>query len=110
MVRGIDEHFPGETFGLPHLFLDERRRALARVIASVLAKHEETYRRIWEENRGLIRYLRRADAPIPDALAIIARHVLEQEVAARGWPSSKQPGPLPARRRRADWARRARWA
>ena len=82
MVRGIDEHFPGETFGLPNLFLDERRLALARVIASVLARHEETYRRIWEENRGLIGYLRRADVPIPDALAIIARHVLEQEVSA----------------------------
>ena len=96
MVRGIDEHFPGETFGLPNLFLDERRLALARVIASVLARHEETYRRIWEENRGLVGYLRRADVPIPDALAIIARHVLEQEVSAEV-AQLEQPGPLPAR-------------
>ena len=79
MVRGIDEYFRGETFGLPHLFLEERRRVLARVIASVLEKHEATYRRIWEENRKLVQYLRQADAPIPDALAIVARHVLEQE-------------------------------
>ena len=79
MVRGIDEYFRGETFGLPHLFLEERRRVLARVITSVLEKHEATYRRIWEENRKLVQYLRQADAPIPDALAIVARHVLEQE-------------------------------
>ena len=96
MVRGIDEHFPGEAFGLPHLFLDDRRRALASVIASMLARHEETYRRIWEENRGLVGYLRRADVPIPDALAIIARHVLEQEVSAEV-AQLEQPGPLPAR-------------
>jgi hypothetical protein len=82
VVRGIDEHFPGETFGLPHLFLDERRRVLAAVTASVLAQYEETYREIWEESRGLVRYLRRVDAPIPDALALVARHVLEQEVGA----------------------------
>jgi len=79
MVRGIDEYFRGEAFGLPHLFLEERRRVLARVIASVLEKHEATYRGIWEENRKLVRYLRQADAPIPEALAIVARHVLEQQ-------------------------------
>jgi alpha-amylase/alpha-mannosidase (GH57 family) len=82
MVRGIDDYFRGETFGLPHLFLEERRRVLARVIATVLEKHETTYRRIWEENRKLVRYLRQADAPIPEALAIVARHVLEQEALA----------------------------
>ncbi|HEU5194198.1 MAG TPA: DUF3536 domain-containing protein [Methylomirabilota bacterium] len=82
MVRGIDDYFRGEAFGLPHLFLEERRRVLARVIATTLEKHEATYRGIWEENRKLVRYLRQADAPIPEALAIVARHVLEQEALA----------------------------
>jgi hypothetical protein len=82
MVRGLDEFFPGEPFALPDLFLDERRQVLARVIASVLDNHEETYRRIWAENHKLVRYLRQADAPIPEALGIVARHVLEQEALA----------------------------
>jgi alpha-amylase/alpha-mannosidase (GH57 family) len=82
MVRGLDEHFPGEPFALPDLFLDERRRVLARVVVAVLDKHEEIYRQIWEEHRKLVRYLREADTPIPEALAIIARHVLEQEMLA----------------------------
>ena len=96
MVRGIDEYFRGEAFGLPHLFLEERRRVLARVIGTVLEKHEETYRRIWEENRKLVRYLRQADAPIPEALAIVARHVLEQEALAE-LGRLEGPGPLPER-------------
>src|SRR5262249_45203888 len=55
---------------------------------------EETYRKIWEENRKLVRYLRQADAPIPEALALVARHVLEQEaLAAIG--TLRDAGPLP---------------
>jgi hypothetical protein len=61
----------------------------------VLTQHEETYREIWEESRGLVRYLRRVDAPIPEALALIARHVLEQEIAAEV-RRLDGPGALPA--------------
>jgi alpha-amylase/alpha-mannosidase (GH57 family) len=96
LVRGLDEHLPGAPFALPQLFLDERRSVLARVIAAVLEKHEETYRRIWEEHRKLVRYLREADAPIPEALAIVARHVLEQEALAE-LARVEEGGPLPAR-------------
>jgi alpha-amylase/alpha-mannosidase (GH57 family) len=80
MVRGMDEHFPGEGFSLTDLFLEERRRVLAFIIRGVLDRHEETYRRIWEDNRKLMRYLHAADAPIPDALALVGRHVLEQDI------------------------------
>ncbi len=81
LVRGLDEYFPGGLSSLSHLFLDERRRVLANVIRATLERHEEAYRKIWEENRKLVHYLRDADAPIPEALAIIARHVLEQQVS-----------------------------
>jgi alpha-amylase/alpha-mannosidase (GH57 family) len=80
LVRGLDEYFPGELLSLSHLFLEERRRVLADVIRATLEKHEETYRRIWEENRKLVHYLREVDAPIPEALALVARPVLEQQV------------------------------
>ncbi|PYM72710.1 MAG: hypothetical protein DME03_17290, partial [Candidatus Rokuibacteriota bacterium] len=65
---------------LSHLFLDERRRVLAEVIRATLEKLEATYRRIWEEGRKLVHDLREVDAPIPEALALVTRHVLEQQV------------------------------
>jgi alpha-amylase/alpha-mannosidase (GH57 family) len=80
LVRGLDEHFPGGLASLSHLFLDERRRVLADVIRTTLENHETTYRKIWEESRKLVHYLREVDAPIPDALALVGRHVLEQQV------------------------------
>ena len=81
-VRGLDEHFPEGLFGLTHLFLEQRRRVLASVMQAVLDKHEQTYRRVWEETRKLVRYLRHADAPIPEVLRITAKYVLEEELVA----------------------------
>jgi hypothetical protein len=99
MVRGMDEWFPGEGFSLTDLFLDERRRVLASVTRAMLERHEETYRRNWEETRKLVHYLRQADAPIPEALALVARHVLGQELLAElaRFEAGGAAGPLPAR-------------
>jgi len=82
VVRGMDEWFPGGGFSLTDLFLDERRHVLASATRATLLKHEETYHQIWEENRKLVHYLRQADAPIPEALALVARHVLEEDILA----------------------------
>lgn len=80
-VRGLDEHFPHETFSLRHLFLEERRRVLDRVIRTTLRRHEAAYHRIWEESRQLVRYLREVDAPVPEVFQLTGRHVLAEQIA-----------------------------
>jgi hypothetical protein len=82
VVRGLDDHFPRDTFSIAQLFLDERRRVVTAALAAVIDKHEATIRHVWEETRTLAHYLREADAPIPVTLAMVARHVLEQEALA----------------------------
>ena len=68
---------------------DDRRVALARVIASVLARHEETYRRIWEEHRELVGYLRRPTCrsrmPWPSSPVTCS-----SKRSAPRWPSSNE--------------------
>jgi alpha-amylase/alpha-mannosidase (GH57 family) len=96
LVRGLDEHFPGGLASISHLFLEERRRVLADVIRATLQHHEETYGRIWEESRKLVHYLREVDAPIPEALALVARHVLEQQITA-ALESLPEVGVIPER-------------
>jgi alpha-amylase/alpha-mannosidase (GH57 family) len=96
MVRELDEHFPRETFALRHLFLEERRRVLGRVIRAVLVRHEEAYRRIWEESRQLVQYLREVEAPIPEVLRLTGQHVLEERVAAE-LPALATLGAIPPR-------------
>jgi alpha-amylase/alpha-mannosidase (GH57 family) len=96
MVRGLDEHFPQGTFALPDLFLEDRRRVLDQVGRAVLLRHEEAYRRIWEESRSLVHYLREVDAPLPEVLRLTAQHVLEQRLAAELAPLVTL-GAIPAR-------------
>jgi alpha-amylase/alpha-mannosidase (GH57 family) len=55
MVRGMDTYFPGAPYGLRHLFLEGRRRVLADVTRAALERHEESFRRVWDETRKLVR-------------------------------------------------------
>ena len=99
VVRGMDDWFPGGSFSLTDLFLDERRRVLARVTRATLLRHEETYQQMWEENRKLVHYLRQADAPIPEVLRLVGRHVLEQQIVSElaKFEARGDAGPLPDR-------------
>jgi alpha-amylase/alpha-mannosidase (GH57 family) len=80
VVRALDRHFPEGTYTFRHLFLDDRRRLLARIAESAIKRHETAYRRIWEESRRLVHYLRESGAPAPDALTLVGRHVLTGQV------------------------------
>jgi alpha-amylase/alpha-mannosidase (GH57 family) len=82
MVRAMDKYFPGDAYGLPHLFLEGRRRLIADVTRAALERHEESFRHVWEETRKLVRYLREVDAPVPEALGLAGRHVMEEEARA----------------------------
>jgi hypothetical protein len=82
MVRGMDTYFPGEPYGLRGLFLEGRRRLVGAVTRAALERHEESFRHVWEETRKLVRYLREVDAPVPEALALAGRHVMEDEARA----------------------------
>jgi hypothetical protein len=96
MVRGFDKYFPGDAYGLPDLFLEGRRRLVADVTRAALERHEESFRYVWEETRRLMRYLREVDAPVPEALALTGRHVLQKE-AREELRKTAALGSIPAR-------------
>ena len=96
MVRGMDTYFPGEPYALRHLFLEGRRRVLADVTHAALERHEESFRHVWDETRKLVRYLREVDAPVPDALALAGRLVMQAE-ARTDLDRTAELGAIPSR-------------
>ena len=80
VVRGFDAAFGHETFSVTDLFLEERRRVLAALLAKVVTHHESTVRQVWDETHALLDYLQAADVPLPETLGVVARRILEQDV------------------------------
>jgi hypothetical protein len=80
VVRALDRHLGGHAYQVRDLFLEERRRILAAVTDDVLHRFEETYRRLYEETRRFLQYLREVDARPPEAIVLAARYVLQRDI------------------------------
>ena len=80
VVRALDRHLGGHGYQIRDLFLEERRRILAAVTDDVLHRFEETYRRLYEETRRFLQYLREVDARPPEAVVLAARYVLQRDI------------------------------
>jgi alpha-amylase/alpha-mannosidase (GH57 family) len=96
VVRALDRHFEGKAYGIRDLFLEERRKILGAVTESVLLEIETTYRRLYEERRRLMQYMRDSDVPPPDALALAARYVLQRDLE-RDLPGLAEADRIPDR-------------
>jgi hypothetical protein len=80
VVRALDRHLGGHAYQIRDLFLEERRRILAAVTDDVLRRFEETYRRLYEETRRFLQYLREVDARPPEAIVLAARYILQRDI------------------------------
>jgi alpha-amylase/alpha-mannosidase (GH57 family) len=96
LVRGFDAAFGRHTFGVTDLFLEERRRVLSAVLGKLIARHESTVHQVWDETHALLDYLKAADVPIPETLAVVARRVLEQDALA-ALTEASDDGAIPPR-------------
>jgi hypothetical protein len=81
VIRAMDHHFIGPDFGLRNLFLDERRALAKSLLRETRAKWERDYRRIYEENLGLMTFLLETNIPIPQELLSAATLSLSRDVA-----------------------------
>ncbi len=81
VVRGLDRSFGEAYYTAKDLFLDDRRRVLARVSGGVLERLEETYRQIYHQNRRLMEYLRELDVPLPPGFSLAAGFLLNRAFA-----------------------------
>src|SRR3989475_6254965 len=72
VMRTVDAALGPTYFTLRDLLLEDRRRVLEALTAQQLEALAETYRRVYQENRGLMDYLRDAQAPLPPEMVMAA--------------------------------------
>ncbi|UCG11774.1 MAG: DUF3536 domain-containing protein [Deltaproteobacteria bacterium] len=75
-IRIMDHYFEASTYSIQTLFRDEQRKILDIILASTLADAEANYRRHYEYNAPLLRFLKDSDTPPPRALYTAAEFVL----------------------------------
>ena len=75
-------NFPEYTFSLKSLFGDRQRHILYRVLESSVGQAESAYRRLYEQNASLMRFLIEQDLPLPRAFRTAAEFVLNRDIRA----------------------------
>ncbi len=80
VIRQMDEAFGRRFYTLRDLFTEERRQVLARLSEETMAHLESSYRRLYQESRGLMEILRDADVPVPREFVLAAEFVLTTDL------------------------------
>lgn len=80
IVRLMDKHFGMHNYSLKHLFKDEQRKIVNQVISSTIEEFEETYRRMYENNRILMAFLQETGMPIPRTFYTAAEFTLNHDL------------------------------
>jgi hypothetical protein len=76
VLRLLDRHFGASTYSLGSLFWDEQRRILDIMLQASLADAEEEYRRIYQSQAALTRFVAGLNIPQPRAFRMAAEFVL----------------------------------
>jgi alpha-amylase/alpha-mannosidase (GH57 family) len=79
-LRMLDKHFGVSTYSLRFLFRDEQRKILDIILESTLADVDAIYRRLYEANVPLMRFLEDSGIPPPKALYAAAEVVLTTDL------------------------------
>lgn len=98
ILRTIDHDFGPRAYTLNDLPVEDRRAVLERIARPVLDALEDVYRKVYQENRPLMEYLRTAAAVVPPALVTAAVVAITGELERLLGADSKTPLPEAAPR------------
>lgn len=88
LERLLTERFEGFLYGLPDVFLEERRAILEFLTEERLSRVEGVYRELYLESRSLLVFLRESDVPVPPAFLGPAQYTLTRELV---WELRRAP-------------------
>ncbi len=82
VMRLLATDFPAYPFSLKALFTDRQREVLYRLLQSSVRKAEAAYRRVYQENAPVTRFLVAQGLPLPRAFMLAAEFVINHDLRA----------------------------
>ncbi|MBI4185990.1 MAG: DUF3536 domain-containing protein [Chloroflexi bacterium] len=79
-VRIMDKHFGTSTYSLKHLFRDEQRKIMGRILESALAEIEAAYHQVYEHHYLPMRFLAELGNPVPKVFQSTAEFILNSDL------------------------------
>jgi alpha-amylase/alpha-mannosidase (GH57 family) len=80
VMRLMNEAFGQKSFSLSHLFKDQQRQIVNRLLANTWEEIETSFRHIYDHNYVLMLTIRNMKMPLPQALAAPAQFILNQDL------------------------------
>lgn len=90
-VLMLDERFGTDLFGLPDLFVEERRKILGLLTEERLSRFEGVYRQLYEETRPLMVFMHESDVPVPQAFMMAAEYTLTRGLTSELRKAAAEP-------------------
>jgi alpha-amylase/alpha-mannosidase (GH57 family) len=80
VMRLMNCSFEGSSYTLWHLFRDEQRKVLNKLLESTWGEIEDSFRRIYTRNYTIIQAMRGMNMLLPPALAVPTEFVLNRDI------------------------------
>ncbi len=80
IIRLMDTHFGMHSYSLLNLFKDQQRSILNFLIRKTLQEFEDTYRRMYENNKILMGFLQEIGMPVKKAFYSAAEFILNSDI------------------------------
>jgi alpha-amylase/alpha-mannosidase (GH57 family) len=80
VIRLMDKHFGVSNYSLRSLFRDEQNKVVNKILGSTLTEIETEFRKIYQNNYPLMRFLSDLDHFVPRAFQSSARVILNSEL------------------------------
>jgi alpha-amylase/alpha-mannosidase (GH57 family) len=80
VMRLMNASFGQKSYSLSHLFKDQQRELVNRLLANTWEEIESSFRHIYDHNYALMLTIRNMNMPLPRALAAPAEFILNQDL------------------------------
>ena len=80
VIRLMDKHFETHSYSLWHLFKDEQRKVLNKILESTLKEIEASFRQIYERHYSAMQVMREMRIPLPKAFATATELILSTNI------------------------------